>query len=357
MTNFNQDIFSVVSGIFEKHDREQIRHHPVEPWSSELWDHLRQTGFTAIGHDAALKDHAAIAKAVGVYAVALPLVDVGLARWISDSAGLDVPFGKVMVSAGTEPLEGRQIGTDALAVSGTARRVPWGRYADLLVAPVNIEGNVRWATLDRVASEVREGVNFASEPRDSLQFNDAVVPLKSVGSGNPSLLDVHARSALLRCASGLGSMEFALDTSLNYAEQRFQFGKPISAFQTVQHNLVVIAEAVASVMSAVDSAVSAPPELRMMMVAAAKVMFGEQVTTMTRLAHQVHGAIGAADEHPLQLRTRRLWSWQDEFGTTTDWAIELADRLIFPESPGAWPVIAPPLAELASRGVGETTPW
>lgn len=355
MTNFNQDLFSVVTTIFEKHDQ-QIRHHAVEPWPDQVWDQLRETGFTAIGRDAALADHAALAKAIGRHAVALPLVDVGLARWIADLAGLEVPADAVVVCAGMRPLEGR-IEADRVVVSGTASRVPWGRHADLLVVPVEIDGTTRWAIVERAGLDLRESVNFASEPRDTLRFDDLVVPMSAVGTGGPSVRDVRARGALLRTASGLGAMEFVLDASLTYAEQRVQFGRPISGFQTVQHHLVLIAEAVASVASAVDAAVSAPPELRLMTVAAAKVMLGEQAAILTRLAHQVHGAIGAAEEHPLQPRTRRLWSWQDEFGTTTDWAIDLADQLVFPESPGAWPAMTPPLDALASREVGEVVPW
>ena len=161
----------------------------------------------------------------------------------------------------------------------------------------------------------------------------------------------------MRCAAALGAMEFVLDSSLVYAEQRHQFGRSISSFQAVQHHLVLIAEAVASVSAAVDSAVHCAPEYRLMMVAVAKAMLGEQAAVVTRLGHQVHGAIGATEEHPIQLRTRRLWSWQDEFGTTADWAVDLADKLVFPESPGAWPVLTPPLAALADRQVAEVVPW
>jgi acyl-CoA dehydrogenase len=152
-------------------------------------------------------------------------------------------------------------------------------------------------------------------------------------------------------------MEYLLDASLSYAEQRHQFGRPISTFQAVQHHLALIAEAVASVSAAVDAAVHSAPEQRLMMVAAAKTILGEQAALLTRLAHQVHGAIGATAEHPIQSRTRRLWSWQDEFGTTTDWAVELADQLVFPKSPGAWQVLTPPLPALESRDVGERVPW
>lgn len=359
MINFNQDLFSVATTIFEKYDR-PTRHHPVEPWADDLWDQLQDTGFTAIGRDAALEDHAALAKAVGAYAVSLPVVDVGLARWVADLAGLETPDDAVVVCAGLnarDRLEGRWLSSGTLSISGIAHRVPWGRHAHLFVVPVEIDGDVRWALAERTGLELQESVNFAGEPRDAVQFDETVVAASPVGGGAPRLKDVRARGALLRSASSIGAMEYVLDASVTYAEQRIQFGRPISAFQSIQHHLVLIAEAVASVSSAVDAAVFSPPEQRIMMVAAAKVMLGEQSAILARLAHQVYGAIGATEEHPLQSRTRRLWSWQDEFGTTTDWAVDLADQLVFPGSPGAWPVLTPPLDALAARDIGEAVQW
>ena len=359
MTNFNYDLFSVATTIFKKYDR-PTRHHPVEPWPDDLWDQLRDTGFTAIGRDAALEDHAALAKAVGEYAVSLPVVDVGLARWVADLVGLEAPDDAVVICAGLsdrDQLEGRLNSAGELSVSGLAHRVPWGRHAHLFLVPVDVDGDMHWALVDRGGLELRQSVNLAGEPRDLVQFEETVVAAASVVGDGPRRKEVRARGALLRSASSIGAMEYILDTTLHYAGQRVQFGRPISAFQSIQHHLVLIAEAVASVSSAVEAAVFSPPEQRIMMVAAAKIMLGEQSAILARLAHQVHGAIGATEEHPLQLRTRRLWSWQDEFGTTTDWAVDLADQLVFQDSPGAWPVLTPPLDALATREIRETAPW
>ena len=41
------------------------------------------------------------------------------------------------------------------------------------------------------------------------------------------------------------------------------------------------------------------------------------------IAHQVHGAMGFTREYPLQVFTRRLWTWRDDFGSETQWAEEL----------------------------------
>lgn len=357
MTNFNDDIFSVLTALFEKHEQ-QMAFHEIEPWSDDLWSQLHHGGFTTIGADATLEDHAAIAKAVGKHAIPLPLSDVGLARWAADRAGLTLPEDAVVMCGGLEErdrLDSIVLETGRVRLDGAVHRVPWGRHATALLVPVTVDGGTRWAVVDRNQLEVRESLNLANEPRDDLRL--VGVEAREVGSAGARPREVRARGALLRSLAAVGAMELVLDASLLYSEQRQQFGRAISGFQAVQHHLVQIAEGVASISAAVDSAVRCAPEHRLMMVAAAKAMLGEQAAILTRLAHQVHGAIGATEEHPLQARTRRLWSWQDEFGTAADWANFLAEQLVFPESPGAWPVLSPPLAALAARDVAEKVPW
>ncbi|MBM7508071.1 alkylation response protein AidB-like acyl-CoA dehydrogenase [Nocardioides salarius] len=357
MTNFNDDLFAVLTAIFEKHDQQTV-FRPVAPWADDLWGQLQDGGFTAIGADATLVDHAAIAKAVGKNAIALPVSDVGLARWVADTARLTLPRDSVVVCAGLEEqdrVEATFLDDGRVRLDGVAHRVPWGRHAAAVLLPVSAGAETRWVCVDRDLLEVRESVNLASEPRDDLRFLGVESDQIATVGARPR--EARARGGLLRTVAAVGAMEFVLDASLVHAEQRQQFGRPISGFQAVQHHLVLIAEAVASVSAAVDSAICSAPESRLMMVAAAKAMLGEQAAILTRLAHQVFGAIGTTEEHPIQTRTRRLWSWQDEFGTTAHWAADLAEQLVFPESPGAWPVLTPPLAELSARDVGERVPW
>jgi acyl-CoA dehydrogenase len=47
---------------------------------------------------------------------------------------------------------------------------------------------------------------------------------------------------------------------------------------------------------------------------------GEAATLAAEIAHQVHGAIGFTREYALQVATRRLWSWREEFGGDPEWA-------------------------------------
>jgi acyl-CoA dehydrogenase len=118
--------------------------------------------------------------------------------------------------------------------------------------------------------------------------------------------------------------ERALDTAVTYAGERKQFGRPIAKFQAVQQQLAVMAGQVAAAGAAADVGVEAlsldDPARQEFLIAIAKTRVGDAATLASEIAHQVHGAIGFTKEYSLQLSTRRLWSWRDEFGGDTEWA-------------------------------------
>jgi acyl-CoA dehydrogenase len=75
-------------------------------------------------------------------------------------------------------------------------------------------------------------------------------------------------------------------------------------------------------------------------VTVAKVTVGRAVEPVTTIAHQLHGAIGVTEEHPLWLSTMRARGWVDDFGATARHARELG-RLAF-SAGDPWDVIVAP---------------
>jgi acyl-CoA dehydrogenase len=125
-----------------------------------------------------------------------------------------------------------------------------------------------------------------------------------------------------------GALQQAVDLSVQYAQEREQFGRPIGRFQILQHYLAEMAGEAAAARAAVENAADvvasgAPAGDVTLAVAAAKACTGRAVGIINRLAHQLHGAIGFTDEHRLQYTTRRLWAWRDEHGTDAEWAAVL----------------------------------
>lgn len=131
------------------------------------------------------------------------------------------------------------------------------------------------------------------------------------------LLD-HAAAAV--AASMAGAMTRVVEMSLAFANERRQFGRALSAFQAIQHQLVVAAEQVVLANSAARIAFAAGLALDSNRVAIAKVIANDAASVVCSVAHAVHGAIGISQEYDLQLYSRRLRRWQVSFGSTEFWA-------------------------------------
>jgi alkylation response protein AidB-like acyl-CoA dehydrogenase len=135
----------------------------------------------------------------------------------------------------------------------------------------------------------------------------------------------------------VGAMKRAFELTLDYANQRVQFGKSIGKFQAIQHQLAVMAEQVAAAAMAAQAAFAAggaglPPAPAC---AVAKARTSEAAAQVAAIAHAVHGAIGITEEYDLQLVTRRLHEWRVAHGSEAHWHGVLGRQLLASPLPTA----------------------
>jgi acyl-CoA dehydrogenase len=143
-------------------------------------------------------------------------------------------------------------------------------------------------------------------------------------------IDLLAWAAALTAAAMAGAMARMLDMSLTYANERRQFGKPLAAFQAIQHQLAVAAEEAVAANVAARIGMSGR-HFDPLRAAMAKARTGEAAERICAIAHAVHGAIGVTEEYDLQLYSRRLKQWRLAFGGETYWAGRIgAARLVAP---------------------------
>ena len=153
-------------------------------------------------------------------------------------------------------------------------------------------------------------------------------------------LDADALGALFRCFQMAGGMRQALTLTVQYANDRVQFGRPIGKFQALQHMIAEMVENTAAADTAAAMALNAHGSAReRIMLASAKIRCGEAAGIVAAGAHQIHGAIGFTREHRLHHLTRRLWTWRDEFGHEGDWAVELGRMALSGGGDGVWPML------------------
>jgi acyl-CoA dehydrogenase len=132
-----------------------------------------------------------------------------------------------------------------------------------------------------------------------------------------------------------------MDYALSYANERVQFGRPIGKFQAIQHMLAVAAGHFAAA-SATGDALFESERLGddAFAVAIAKSRCGEAAGKVAAVCHQVYGAMGFTQEHPLHFATRRLWAWRDECGAESYWQERIGRLICAAGGEGFWPLLA-----------------
>lgn len=124
------------------------------------------------------------------------------------------------------------------------------------------------------------------------------------------------RGALLTAAGMVGAMGRILDITIEHANTRTQFGRPLCKFQAVQHRIAEAASEHAVAQAVLDAALAEGDSgaARPLLWQSAKVQAGRAATIVAAAAHQVLGAIGFTEEHVLHHFTKRLWTWRDDWG-------------------------------------------
>jgi acyl-CoA dehydrogenase len=313
-------------------------------WPAALWDALEESGLALAwvpeelgGSGAAMADGFAVLRAAGRFAVPVPLAETLMAGWLLARAGIKVPAGPMTIAP--VHADGHILLTPGGGLEGRVRRVPFARNADHIAVLADRGGEPVVALVAAAGLAIAQDKSLAGEPRDTVSFDGAAaVAVK------PAALDqdmIERFGAAVRLQQMAGALDKILEQSVQWALDRSQFGRPIAKFQAVQHNLATLAGEVAAAGAAADLAAEAcvGGELGAAEVAIAKVRAGEAAGTGAAIAHQVHGAMGFTYEHTLHHATRRLWSWREEFGNETVWAIRLGRMVAAQGADRLWPFI------------------
>ncbi len=156
----------------------------------------------------------------------------------------------------------------------------------------------------------------------------------SVILGEPDL----AIQAFAVTAQIAGALDAALALSVEHANTRVQFGKPLAKLQAVQQSLAVFAcEAAAADAAGQAAALALDRGDAAFEIAAAKLRANLAAATGAAIAHQVHGAIGFTRDHPLHRLTVRLSDWRSTAGNDRYWSESLGRLVASAGADAFWP--------------------
>jgi acyl-CoA dehydrogenase len=248
-----------------------------------------------------------------------------LAHWLMARADLPAIQGPLSIAPVNAEERFQLRRTDAgWHLQATASRVPWGRYAAAVVVAAESDGKWFIAVVPRASFlDVAHGENLAREPRDRIHI-DASIPNDLVAPFDQGAEGIYTLGAAMRVLQMTGGLDSVLRLTVQYTQDRKQFGRAIGKFQAIQQNVAVMAANIAAARAAANSVVRIIEEDGSSFgIAAAKLRTNEAVAIAAKTAHQVHGAMGFTQEYELHFLTKRLWSWRDEFGSEAAWGRKL----------------------------------
>lgn len=220
---------------------------------------------------------------------------------------------------------------DGWSLRGVKVHVRHAAEADALVvvAPVAGEGGAAEPSAFLLPRDA-QGVTLVTQATldgnlsSTLYCDDVRVPADSLLSGPErtqealALARDAAQAAL--CAEAAAAMHCLLDLTVEHLRTRQQFGKPLAAFQALQHHVADMFAAVEQAYSisavaamAIDEA---EPRRRSSLVAAAKVFTDDAARFVGEWAVQLHGAMGMTNECRVAGYVRRLMLVGQRFGST-----------------------------------------
>ena len=288
---------------------------------ARLWLQLEETGLADAllaeeegGAGLGLSEIFGVLEQCGAHALPLPLGETMLARAMLAQAEMACPAGSIALAQGTVQVDG---GLHCALVRG-------GQVTDSVLVQVQEEAGV-WYLLSVAQAELAP---HALALDASLTW--APEQLRVAGVIRPGLqFDARSLQASVVAAQMAGAMRDVFQRSLQYANERQQFGRAIGKFQAIQHQLAVMSEHVFAARMAAQLGCSGegivPDRLR---VAVAKARCSEAALVVTELAHAIHGAIGFTEEYDLQLFTRRLHAWRLTAGSEAYWQASAGQALM-----------------------------
>jgi alkylation response protein AidB-like acyl-CoA dehydrogenase len=209
-------------------------------------------------------------------------------------------------------------------LDGTKLLVPYLHGARQLLVSASVESSDAISLFLVDAAHVRVTkerlANIASYPLWAVTFDgvdlDRQALVGEVGRGWDLLGPALEQATVLRCAEIVGAGERVLEMSVDYAQHRRQFGRPIGQFQAVQYLCSDIA--IATHLTALLTFQAAwlidqgHPSKRD--VAMAKSYGSRAAQEIVHRGHEVHAGVGFMMEADLQLYTRRAKHWEFDLG-------------------------------------------
>jgi len=340
-----------------------------EGWQAALWPRLAELGWLGAmvpeslgGSGLGAVELALILEETGRRLTALPFFETAVlgvqALLLQGSAGQQQAWlpqlaaGGLRVACAMSDVQGRVAaaghgarlsrGDAGYRLDGELHYVGFGHVADrlLVVAAGPTPGDpgacsLLWLPRDMAGVHVERQTSLdLTRPYSRLRFDAVPVPddaiLGEPGTAGAALERLLAVAAGLLAAEQAGGAAEALSGTVEYAQQRVQFGRLIGSFQAVKHQLADMALRVEAARSAAYYAAAAIADDSAELEEAcsvARAYCSEAFFRCAADAIQLHGGVGFTWEHHAHLYFKRARAGMNWLGTPAEHRERIARRI------------------------------
>ena len=242
-----------------------------------------------------------------------------------------VGFGEEQFSTKVVPKDG------GYRLNGVKTFVPYAASADTLICAARgpeSEGVTLCLVSRKAPGVVIDPLaSIAGYPQARVEFSDVELAddeiLGCVGEGGDALAKALEWATLVQCGEMVGRCRKILEMVIDYAKNRVQFGRPIGAFQAIQHQLADLRVAVDAAELLTYRAVCSMAEGHACAeeIALAKASVDEMSRLSTVVGHGVYAGISYTVEHDMQLYSARNKLAEAESGGTLAQIDRIADAM------------------------------
>ncbi len=217
------------------------------------------------------------------------------------------------------------------ALTALKNIVPAGDRADAFVVPAELDGKLALFLVERAATGVTtHGYLTQDESRAADVRLDRAPAQLLTTDGLVALVHAVDIGIACACAEGVGAMEQTLKLTVDYMNQRKQFGVPIASFQALRHRVADMKmqlELARSMSYYATLKLGAPAAERRQALSRAKVQLGQALRYVGQQSVQLHGGIGVTDEYAGSHYFKRLTQLEMTWGDTLHHLGEVSDRM------------------------------
>ena len=217
------------------------------------------------------------------------------------------------------------------SLSATKSIVPAGDMADAWLVPAMLDGKLALFLVERSADGVAcKGYGTQDGSRAAEVVLDQAAATLITRDGLTALEHAVDIGIAATCAEAVGVMDKTLALTVEYMNQRKQFGVAIASFQALRHrvsDMKMQLELARSMSYYASLKLNAPADERRRALARAKYQLGCSMRFVGQQSVQLHGGIGVTDEYIGSHYFKKLTQLEMTFGDTLHHLGEVSARM------------------------------